>query len=254
MYEQILTEAGLSFTEATVYEILLKDGEQKASQINRKTPIKRSTVYDALDSLIEKGLVLKNEPEKQVAKFKAADPSALGHFIDQKESTVRRQKNVVDSLLPQLVSDFALAKDKPRVQYYEGLDGQQILIDDTLKTKAVIYSITDVEAVVKNIKRMNDNYVKRREKLGIEKKILVIKSEFNKKFFDELGSDITDVRYLDFDFQMMGTVLSIYDQKISYASVKKGAMLGIIIDHPAIAGMQRSIFENMWQNALPTAD
>lgn len=249
MYEQLLTQTGLSYTEAVIYELLLKEGELSAGMIHKKTPLKRGLIYKALDDLIKKGLVKKDDQAEKVARFTARHPSELAQFINKKEEDIRRQKGVIDTVLPRLVSDYTLSSGRPGVRFYEGLDGLRLLMDDTLTASGPIYAYADVEAVQKYIKTINENYVRRREKLKKTKKILVMNSEFNRDYFRRLGPAVTDVSFLDFNFQMLGTVMNIYDDKVSYSTLKPQTMIGVMIEDPNIAAMQRSLFEYNWQHA-----
>ena len=52
-----LQEVGLTKTESVVYWALLQLGSSLAGKISRKSGVHRRSVYDAMDRLIEKGLV-----------------------------------------------------------------------------------------------------------------------------------------------------------------------------------------------------
>ena len=53
----MLEEFGLTETEEKVYLSLVKLGESPASEIIKKTQLHRTTIYDVLERLIEKGLI-----------------------------------------------------------------------------------------------------------------------------------------------------------------------------------------------------
>ena len=55
--EHILKELGLTHLEIKLYKFLLLDGPNHAGLISRKTGVHRRNVYDALERLIQKGLV-----------------------------------------------------------------------------------------------------------------------------------------------------------------------------------------------------
>ncbi|TAN58360.1 hypothetical protein EPN15_01360 [Patescibacteria group bacterium] len=59
MFEQVLTQAGLTENQALIYEILVKNGLMPAGAVCKKTPLKRGLVYKILDELTEIGLVEK---------------------------------------------------------------------------------------------------------------------------------------------------------------------------------------------------
>ncbi len=57
MLKKQLEKLNLSSREATVYAELLELGETTIEQISQKSKIKRTTVYDVIKTLKEKGLV-----------------------------------------------------------------------------------------------------------------------------------------------------------------------------------------------------
>ena len=87
---------GLSHNEAITYRALLKIGETKTGEIVKQTNLHRVLIYDALDSLIKKGLASYIIKEN-IKYFRAADPETLKSFI------VEREK-MADKLIPELKS------------------------------------------------------------------------------------------------------------------------------------------------------
>ena len=57
MNTEYLEELGLTNAEAKIYIALLELGSSQAGKITEKTGIHRRTVYDAIERLIEKGLI-----------------------------------------------------------------------------------------------------------------------------------------------------------------------------------------------------
>jgi len=79
-----LKNFGLTENEARVYLAIVEIGEATTTPIRKKTDIHMSRVYEALNSLVEKGLVsyfLKNN----VKHFQASDPKILIHLLNEKE-------------------------------------------------------------------------------------------------------------------------------------------------------------------------
>src|SRR3990167_2347637 len=84
--EKILENLGLTALEAKVYLTLLDLGPSLAGLITRKSGIHRRSVYDALERLIQKGLVgyIVNNNRKY---FEAANPERLSELVKEKEAT-----------------------------------------------------------------------------------------------------------------------------------------------------------------------
>ena len=83
MNTEVLQEFGLSKTEAKVYLALLELGKSKAGEVTKKSLVNRTNVYDALERLIEKGLVsYVSENNKKV--FEAVNPQRLQEILKDK--------------------------------------------------------------------------------------------------------------------------------------------------------------------------
>src|SRR3990167_5828378 len=89
-----LEELGFTHNEALTYTALLGIGETTTGAIVKKTGLHRVLIYDALESLIRKGLasyVIK----ENIKYFQAADPQRLLDFIQEKEEQAK-------SIIPEL--------------------------------------------------------------------------------------------------------------------------------------------------------
>ena len=75
MYEE-LKEFGLSENEIKIYIDLLKTGTATANRLSKLSGVKRSTTYDNLNLLVNKGLVSSIIKEK-VIYFEAIDPKKM---------------------------------------------------------------------------------------------------------------------------------------------------------------------------------
>jgi predicted transcriptional regulator len=81
---KVLEDIGLSQNEAKVYLTLLEIGMSTAGEAAKKVKLHRTNVYDALQRLVEKGLV-SYIVRLQTKYFEAAPPKDLLRFIKEKE-------------------------------------------------------------------------------------------------------------------------------------------------------------------------
>src|SRR3990167_825497 len=108
-----LEELGFTHNEALTYTALMEIGETTTGAIVKKTGLHRVLIYDALGSLIKKGLasyVIK----ENVKYFQATDPGRILDFLKEKEE-------VANSLLPELNSLKKISKNRQTVSIYEGI-------------------------------------------------------------------------------------------------------------------------------------
>src|SRR3989344_3857642 len=83
-----LKDAGLTENENKIYTALIEIGPTLAGKISRKTGLHRRTVYDVVETLIQKGLVsyiLENN--RRV--FNAVDPEHILDLMEEKKQSLR---------------------------------------------------------------------------------------------------------------------------------------------------------------------
>ena len=122
--KNLLIDVGLKEKEADVYLAILALGQGTASKIARRAHIVRTTVYDILSSLFDKGLVtLTGKEPKQ--EYVAESPDNLKIYIESKlgqmQTDLEDAKNV---LIPQLRSIHNVG-NRPKVMFYEGEEGMR---------------------------------------------------------------------------------------------------------------------------------
>ena len=115
MYSHIFEQIGLSPNEARIYETLLQGGEMSVAAIAGQSQIHRRNVYDALQRLLQKGLVFQIF-QKQENIYRAVHPQKLLEVITEKEQQLQH-------VLPELQ---LLYEQKPLTEaafIYKGVEG-----------------------------------------------------------------------------------------------------------------------------------
>ncbi|MFA5886225.1 MAG: helix-turn-helix domain-containing protein [Patescibacteria group bacterium] len=252
MFEKTLYNLGLSKVQAEILDCLLNQGPDKASNIAKKIKRPRGVAYKGLDELIKLNLVSKTEEVKGITIFSAEHPSGLETIADQKEKDAIKHKKEFISALPDLVSAYSLISNKPGVKFYEGEEGIEKSLNDTLASRTTIYTFADIEAVEKNIKDINDAYSKKREKTAIKKKIIIADTSFNRQFLKNFNSLITEFRFLAPEFYNFSSGVQIYDNKVSYQVVSSDNKMAIVIEDKNIYQMNKLLFEYIWENLAST--
>lgn len=250
--ENILIQAGLSQEQASVYQALLDKGPQKASDLSKWTGIKRGLIYKVLEQLENMNLASRNESEGTIAVFSPSHPSLLLANIERKEKEASLTKELVARTIGSLSSKFNLLSGKPNVQFFEGLEGVEKVLEDTLSAKEEILTYADIEIVDKHFKEVNSNYVKKREKLNIKKRALVIENDFSKNFYGKIHSEnpeffsLTSIKMVKTPIFEVEGALEIYDNKIGIITISNENLIGIIIEDERVSKLFRSMFEALY--------
>ncbi len=251
MYKDYFLQLGLTEGQGEVYESLLLGGEMRASVLSKRVEKKRALVYRILEDLVGMGLVEKKE-SSAVSAFCAKHPSFLEGIMNAQEQKIRDMRASLGGVLPSMISDFNLASGKPGVRFFEGKDGVEKVLDDSLRVgkEENIYTYADIEAVNAHIKTINDQYVKKRERLKIQKKALILDTPFARDFMKTYYTKVTDTRLIPPATPIpFRSLMEIYSGKVSYITFEKDRMIGVIIEDGAIYDMHRYLFESMWEKA-----
>jgi sugar-specific transcriptional regulator TrmB len=156
-----LEKIGLGPKETAIYLTLLRLGQTNIKRISQKSGIKRTTVYDAIEKLKEKGLVGTTSSGKRILYF-AQDPRVLEDFLEQKNFALKK-------IMPKLLSIINFSDKKPKIQFYEGANSIKEVYLDTLKYKKsgieIFYPLEINQDV--NVSFFNQEYTPQRIKNSI---------------------------------------------------------------------------------------
>jgi sugar-specific transcriptional regulator TrmB len=252
MFTETLHNLGLSQVQAEILDSLLAFGPDKASNIAKKIKRPRGVAYKGLDELARLNLVTKTEATKGIAVFAAEHPARLEDIAEQKEKEAIKYKQEFIGTLPDLVSAYNLVSNKPGVRFYEGEEGIEKSLNDTLDSRTTIYTFADIEAVEKNVKTINDTYSEKREKTGVKKKIIVADTSFNRNFFKDFNNELTEFRFLPREFYSFNSGVQIYDNKVSYQVISAETKMAVVIADQNIYLMNKLLFEYIWNNLATT--
>jgi predicted transcriptional regulator len=110
-----LENLDLSANEAKVYLATLELGETSVERISKKSGVKRTTVYLAVESLGKKGLISQSK-RKNKSFYYAESPQKIKHRLAEKMEAVNR-------MMPELLSITNLIDKKPIIRFFEGTEG-----------------------------------------------------------------------------------------------------------------------------------
>ncbi|MBI2644714.1 hypothetical protein HYW94_00870 [Candidatus Uhrbacteria bacterium] len=248
MYQTLLTQLGLAEKEATIYETLVEKGSLTAGRLLKELPYKRGDMYYLLSRLKEKGLVTDVLSKKGVAVFTAANPTTLESLAEKVLEKAQQIKTGLDAALPNLKSLYNLAMEKPGMRFYEGEAGIWKLLNDTLDSKTELLFLGDHDAINTHIPTLNKDYVLKRKKRHIKKRLIQFDTP-SARAFARTGDEFTEVRLIATDASNIRSFMHIYDNKVSYVTFLETAFIGVLIEDPMFYQLQRVMFEYMWKTA-----
>ena len=240
-----LRTLGFSEKEATVYVALLELGHGTVTEIARKAGINRTTGYDILDSLANKGVVNVSgkEPKQEYA---AEPPEAVVRHLKAEVETAKERIEKAEVLLPELRS-IHTTQNRPRIKFYEGTEGLKQVYEDTLTSTEPILAYANAEEVQKGIPNYFPEYYKRRARKGIAIRAIFPQTPAGiaRSAFD--AEEKREVAFVPADKYYFSPEINIYDNKIMIASWRE--KLGVTIESAEIADEMKKIFALAWAEA-----
>lgn len=251
-YTKQLVESGLTQNQAILYELLIKSGPLRASNIVRRlgNSLSRPMVYLILNELVSLGLVEKDLMSGKVARFIPAHPTRIQDIAETRRKNADLVADAAASLIPRIVSEYNLATGKPEIYVYEGIKGIEKVLNDSLTSKTIIYTYADIESVVKNIDEINRQYATKRDSLGINKKAILLDTPFAREYMKGYHQEVTDIKLVSVaEAPPFKSALEIYDGKVAYITFAPDKMIGVIIHDPYLYEMHKYMFEYTWGKA-----
>lgn len=235
MDTSVLEGIGLSQTEIKVFITILELGESKAGKIIKKCHLQSSSVYNAINSLIERGFISYIK-KSQVKYYKAADPESILDYIDLKKREYLK-------ILPEL-------KEKQNREYNEGVE--YFKSSKGIKT-IFLQMIKDSKKgdIMRSFSLENpEEYKKAREdvfraiKQILKEKKITIKGMFHEKNrYAPTKSSRMQKRYINFPMPPNTMVLN---DKVAIISWSEDPS-GILIHSKDIAQKYKEFFEHLWK-------
>ena len=235
MLADAIHSIGLNRTETTIYLFLLEQGLSTPTQIAKGTGILRTNCYHVLQSLEAQGLIQREARGKRQA-YLARDPEAFYQGIERKRETIAR-------ILPDLRGLYTVQKNKPKIQFYEGIEQIKEVYMRSLKAQE-IYAIGSTHALSKQLQDVYKWYVRQvKERKIVFHDILTHASrDESGPFMQALLKGMYDMKYLPAKYGDIPTDLLIWDDCIAHITLEE-PVFATVITSPLLARTMRTLFQ-----------
>ncbi|MFH1053867.1 MAG: helix-turn-helix domain-containing protein [Candidatus Woesearchaeota archaeon] len=231
MNVETLENIGLSSNESKVYMALLELGSSLAGKITERSKVNRRTVYDVLESLINKGLVSYIiEANRKV--FEAADPTRILELIKEKEKEIQ-------DVMPELIAKKMSSLKKQEAAIYRGRKGIRTIYDDILKHKEYRFFGSHGR-----FKEEMGPYFNLFQRNVLQKKIKAYALISERLRRNKEIAKHANVRYLKKDYDSPVSTL-IYDKKVAII-IWSEEPIGLVAEGKEISTSFKNYFDVMW--------
>ena len=237
--QETLEKLGFTLNETKTYLSLLNLGSCLASDLAKKTELHRRPIYDALNRLIEKGLV--SYTIKSGKKyFQASSPEKILDILKEREQEIK-------DLMPDLKEKFEKIKPNFKAEVYEGKEGMKTVLELILKEKKECLSMGSTGKGLLTLPYFIPQWQKRREKLKIIYRVLMEDTELNRKrAIDYKKMKYTAHRFLPKEIKNPQTMW-VFGNYVALIIVSLDYPIVFLIENKEIADSYRNYFNFMWK-------
>lgn len=252
--KEILRELDLNDIEIQVFLSLLDIGSGVTSLIAGNAGLNRITTYEALKRLSKKGLV----------KIRAKKDSSVKYFVPEGFETIKEKLEIKRKTIETAISSaremksyfdakFRHKEGKPEVLFYEGKEGIQKALMDTLKDNPdEILSFSSAESLDEGFdSSFLKEYWNKRVSLKIKTRGILPDTEKARKDFSKERNqkELRELLFLPSSLFSFKNEIDMYGDIMVIISLIKGSEHAVIIKSPSVVQGMRSVFETMWNVA-----
>ena len=160
-----LEKIGLSTGESKIYLALLRCGSVPVRKLKEETNLHRTTIYDFLEKLLNKGLITFVKRGK-INYYNATNPEKLIDMLAEKQS-------VVNEILPLLKQCSLEQEHEISVEVFKGKEGIKTILNDILRTgKDYVILGVDERMFQEKLGSFMDTFFRKEKEKGFKERIL----------------------------------------------------------------------------------
>lgn len=238
--KSIFKTLGFAESEYNVYSALLEHGASTAGDVCTQTRLSRQTIYNALETLVAKGLVVRATRHKKRF-YSIGNAEQLSVFAHRKELELSQNVKEITRMLPEL--KLKQGGEQPSISIFEGKDAALTVLTDLVHSRPKeVYEIADLAVLFNSL-------------LDKEIELFVEQLKKNNTFFHGIysgtprGKSLRSSRYfLPKELSGFASDILLYDDKIVMITFK-GKVHSVIIENKALASTLKILFTLAFEGA-----
>lgn len=243
---ELLHELGLSDKEARTYLAILELGTSSIGAIADRAKVKRTSIYNFIQHLVELGLISRSMLRGRNY-YTALPPTRL---LSLQQERAQR----LESMLPEFLSSFNAAQNKPRISYLEGPEQMRNIVREEPRCKSealYIWTGRDIMEMIGGVRFMTE-IDKARIAKGVRIRVVRFRDKDVRFPTSAHGEKyLREIRFAPPNFKISMS-MGIYDTgKVGFFS-SKAEGFGILIESKELEVLMRALFQSFW-SGLTTA-
>jgi DNA-binding MarR family transcriptional regulator len=248
-----LGRLGLGHHEAMLYAALLERSPASAAWLARKCGMARSSVYTALGTLADKGLVGTTH-EGEARRFVAQGHSALMDLLHQEQERAATRVALGEALRGQFERLRSEKAETPQVVFFEGQEGLKRVYLSLLRQRPAElcllrdeFLFTPPWAFVFD-KPWKDRVRELKRAHPLHTRLLLNRSEEEQArgpFYRSRPQ--LEHRFLPVGFRLERFALYLAGDSVAVMSMEEGNLVGVQLDSPHLARNFAALFGALWE-------
>lgn len=234
-----LKSLGLSDKHSRIYLVALENGECSVTFLAQKSGVKRTTVYEIIEDLVDDGFLFETQVGKKTL-YGAVTPRQI---LKLKRRALERVEEEINHLEAKHYSSF----DIPKIKFHYGSVGFKNIWDDILDHTKKEYKIITNGSIFERYITNNylfDEIIKKKKDKGLFSKQLIVDSGLAKRIIARDKQDNRTTRTLPPDTQIEFTEV-ISDSSVAFISEPEHNFQ-FIVESKAFAHFRRQLFDVIW--------
>lgn len=234
----MLKSLNLSEAQGAVYVAALELGQATMQALAKKSGVKRTSIYNFIEEMKERQLIVETRKKKRNV-YSAVAPSNL---LEIEKARLRE----LETLMPELTAIQNKGRNKPRVTFYEGVEGLKDIFGDMLKERKLIHGFWDYENAEKVLGNYLESYYRpERKRLNIFYRGILRDSPATRAALQYDNKAFRESKFIQKG--EFTTEINIYGNKVALMSFLNKPPFGVLIEDKDIADTLRTAWENLWE-------
>lgn len=233
---------GMTSMQAKVYLAALELGEATMLALAGKSGVNRSTIYTFIDELRERGYINETKRGKRHV-YSAVNPERLVEMQKVRLSGLER-------ILPDLLAINNKSAKKPRVTFYDGMQGVEEVYADMLREKKEILAYEDLEDLRAELPpRIFDWFPKERARRDILIRSISRDVPFARNFSKDNLKFLRKTKFIT--APKFKTDINIYGDKVALIDLEGPSPFAVLVENRHLADTMRVVWQQLWERLGP---
>jgi len=236
----MLEEFGLTKTEERVYLTLSQIGLSPASKIIKKTQLHRTTVYDVLDRLVEKGVVgfvIQNK----IKYYSSINPSKFLDIAVEERKKAEEKQQLAKKIIFKINSLKKEDKSNSTAQVFIGVKGQKTIMNDILEEGKDFVGFGAEGKFEEDSPFYTKQWAEQRVKKNIHAKIILTEGSSAPKW------KMNTIKFVPKEYQSPAATF-IYAEKVAFF-IHEEPITIILIKSKKLSESYKNYFNLLWKTA-----